>query len=182
MRSQLLSIFDYRPIGFETDVPLESEPYPIDPSGKYPSPLDPVLYPIDQSNKSHDRNVALVRGLYQTYYHREADPAGLDYWVAQLDNGAALANVTNAFATTGDISPNAAQSLYDYLTAQGLMPASTPNAPGSSGTSITSVPIVGPIVSTLAQATGWSPGTIAIAGVVALIIGLSVMGSTTKGK
>lgn len=194
MDNQFLSLFETQPVDTEPQ-------YPIDLSGKFSSPTDPILYPFD-SNKPHGQNEAFVRSLYQTYYHREADAPGLNYWVAQLDNGAARASVTNAFATTPDISPNAGQTLYDYLISQGITPSAgvdpihnpiDPTMPinvynplkGASPIalqSITALPIVGPIVSSVVQATGWSPTTIVIAAVVALVVGLGAMGGSNKSS
>lgn len=196
--TQFLRLFDTQ------ELPVDSEPifYPIDPSNKFSTPADPFIYPIDASGKAvvpaHEQNVAFVWDLYSTYYHRAPDASGLNWWASQLDNGAARSNVTNAFATTPDISPNPGQSLYDYLISQGITPPpGTPGAPGEvatvtypidpsnkttststalAGSTITALPIVGPVVQSISTTTGWSPTVITIAGVLLGLWALSSLG------
>src|SRR4051812_15654884 len=53
---------------------------------------------------------AQVGALYVSYFGRSADPAGLAYWVAQLNNGLTLDRIAQSFATQPE-----ATSLYPFL-------------------------------------------------------------------
>jgi len=53
-----------------------------------------------------------VTNLYIGYFNRAPDPAGLNFWVAQLNAGASLAGIANSFAQVAE-----ATSLYSFLAA-----------------------------------------------------------------
>ena len=42
---------------------------------------------------------AQIGQLYVGYFNRSPDPAGLTYWVGQLNNGVALTSIADSFAT-----------------------------------------------------------------------------------
>ncbi|MFZ5835687.1 MAG: DUF4214 domain-containing protein [Pseudomonadota bacterium] len=53
-----------------------------------------------------------ITNLYVGYFNRAPDPAGLNFWVAQLNAGASLAGIANSFSLVSE-----AQSLYSFLSA-----------------------------------------------------------------
>lgn len=56
-------------------------------------------------------NLQLVTELYIAYFNRAPDPAGLNAWIADLNAGATITQVANAFANSGE-----AKALYPFLT------------------------------------------------------------------
>src|SRR4051812_21750631 len=79
-------------------------------------------------------NREFVTTLYQTYFHRQPDPSGLNWWTQQLDSGVKdRATLEAAFKTSPDMSPDSTRTLQQYLASQGVapMPGYQFNAGGS---------------------------------------------------
>lgn len=60
-------------------------------------------------------NTDFVGALYRAYYHRQADPPGLQFWVNQITSGRSRASVEDAFRTSPDQSPDSTKTLPQYL-------------------------------------------------------------------
>ncbi|MFT7601123.1 MAG: hypothetical protein ACI8TP_004074 [Acidimicrobiales bacterium] len=61
----------------------------------------PIVTPsVDGSDCGDSEQVAQVRRLYAAYFRRESDLSGLAFWVAELSDGASLANISRAFASS----------------------------------------------------------------------------------
>ncbi len=57
-------------------------------------------------------NIDSITNLYVGYFNRAPDPAGLNFWVSQLNAGASLAGVANSFSLVPE-----ATNLYGFLSA-----------------------------------------------------------------
>lgn len=54
--------------------------------------------------------IKAIAGLYVAYFDRAPDPAGLDFWIRQLDNGRDFTTISQDFATSLE-----AQDIYPFL-------------------------------------------------------------------
>src|SRR5262249_40461945 len=94
-------------------VVLYNPAYPVYPQadlwGPHPSP---------------DANTAFVRGLYRTVLHRDAEPAGLAYWLNQLASGSTQAQVAWGIINSVEHRRDEVDAFYQTLLDRSPDPAS----------------------------------------------------------
>jgi hypothetical protein len=79
------------------------------------------------SNRGGGTNSGFLNALYQNLLQRPADPAGLNAWMQQLNNGTSRATVARAFVTSQEYRTNLVNAYYLHYLGRNADPGGLSN-------------------------------------------------------